>query len=138
MSRILLFVALLVAVAVALPAPQLQGSHSDLQWIVRTAESEPARLKRTAYRGYGGGFGYGRGFGGYGGFRGHHHHHGHHHGYGHRGFGHRGGYGCRGGCGGYGGYGGGFANSAAHAGSISTPFGSGSFATAYANSGYGR
>ncbi|XP_018059100.1 PREDICTED: uncharacterized protein LOC108694247 [Atta colombica] len=129
MSRILLFVALLVAVVVALPAPQLQGSHSDLQWIARTVESEPARLKRTAYGGYGGGFG--RGFGGYGGFRGHHHH-GHHHGYG--GYrGHRGGYGCRGGCGGYGG---GFANSAAHAGSISTPFGSGSFATAFANSGY--
>ncbi|XP_018361344.1 PREDICTED: glycine-rich protein 3-like [Trachymyrmex cornetzi] len=132
MSRILLFVALLVAVAVALPAPQFQGSHSDLQWIVRTAEPEPARLKRTAYRGYGGGYGhgYGRGFGGYGGFRGHH---GHHHGYGgHRGYGHHGGYGCRGGCGGYGG---GFANSAANAGSISTPFGSGSFATAFANSG---
>ena len=67
------------------------------------------------------------------------HHHGHH--YGGYGIGGYGGYG-HGGYGGYGGgypIGGGFAQSSAHAGSISSPFGSASFASAKAgSSGYGR
>nr|XP_033334371.1 neuropeptide-like protein 31 [Megalopta genalis] len=112
MVKIVLIVfAAILATAFAYPANVEQGVI--LSRLAREASPDPGHHHRGyGYGGYGhGGFGYG-GYGGYG----------------------------HGGYGGYpGGYGGGFSGSSAHAGAISSPFGSAAFSSAKAGSvGYGR
>ncbi|XP_076682209.1 uncharacterized protein LOC143376162 isoform X2 [Andrena cerasifolii] len=113
MSNKIILVILAAVLATALGFPAVIEQETPLARMVRAASPDP-------------------------------HHHGHG-GYGHGGYGH-GGYGLGGyGHGGYGGgyphggLGGGYSQSSAHAGSISSPFGSASFASAKAgSSGYGR
>ncbi|XP_053996615.1 uncharacterized protein LOC128886082 [Hylaeus anthracinus] len=138
MSKIL-FIVLVAVLANAFGFPATQEKETPLSRMVREAFPDPNPHHKHGIYGIGGlgggyGGGYGGGFGGgYGGYG---------HGYGHGGY--RPGYGGYGHGyphGGYGGLGGGFSGSSAHAGAISSPFGSASFASASAkagSSGYGR
>ncbi|CAK9811315.1 hypothetical protein ANTQUA_LOCUS6762 [Anthophora quadrimaculata] len=118
MSKIVLILLVTVLTTVfAFPAnPDVAEQEVLLTREIREANPEPH------HHGFGGFGGYGGGYGGYGG-----HHGGYGGGYPYGGYG--GGYPHGGG---YGGYGGGSSQSSAHAGAISSPFGSASFASAKA------
>ncbi|XP_076656622.1 uncharacterized protein LOC143361254 [Halictus rubicundus] len=125
MKIALVVLAAVLATASGYPANVEKGVL--LTRIAREALPDPGH-----HHGYGGYGGYGHGgFGGPGGF-------GRPGGFG--GFGGYGGHGGFGGYGGYpGGYGGGLSGSSAHAGAISSPFGSAAFSSAKAGSvGFGR
>ncbi|XP_043261532.1 glycine-rich RNA-binding protein 3, mitochondrial-like [Colletes gigas] len=124
MKIALILLATILATALGYPAPP--EKESILTRMVREASPNPGHYKHGGFiAGYGGGYGHGHGHGGHGG-------------YGPSGYG--------GGYGGYGGYrpsgyggGYGFSGSSAHAGAISSPFGSAAFASAKAGAtGYGR